>query len=75
MMCILSIRFFLPFVPPVGMTITIDGWSCVVEELAYKNGDIIAYAPEDMSLYRNPGSRDIQDIVDEYLDYGWEVSE
>jgi len=57
------------------MTITIDGWSCVVEELAYKNGDIIAYAPEDMSLYRNPGSRDIQDIVDEYLDYGWEVSE
>lgn len=72
--------FPMAFVPPLGMVIQDNEWSCVVQELSYNAATrlVTVYDEPDNTLYEahHAGRVDhpsLTDIVNEYLFKGWSL--
>jgi len=71
----------LPFAPFVGLTIADGDWSDTIVEVIYKCVEdcFIAYTEDDKEIYNaklhKENHRSIDEVVKEYLEQGWKLSE
>ena len=61
----------MPFLPPVGMSVSDGDWYCSVSGLEWDNGRIIA-STEPNKTSRDRTKQEMDEIESELIEQGWE---